>query len=213
MISALFDLFCQTGVIPVLEIDSVQHAKPLAEALLAGGLPVAEVTLRTDEALESIELIAREAPDVLVGAGTVINLEQARAAREAGAQFLVSPGLAREVVAWATANQIPIVAGAVTPTEIIGAIQLGLAVLKFFPAEAMGGVKALKSLSDPFPQLRFIPTGGIRLETLPDYLRLEKVLAVGGSWMATRRMIAEGKFDEITFLAKRASDAVKQIRG
>lgn len=213
MSSTLFDLFYQTGVIPVLEIDSVHHAKPLAEALLAGGLPVAEVTLRTDAALESIELIAREAPDVLVGAGTVINLEQARAAREAGAQFLVSPGLAREVVAWATTNQFPIVAGAVTPTEMIGAIQLGLAVLKFFPAEAMGGVKALKSLSDPFPQLRFIPTGGIRLETLPDYLRLEKVLAVGGSWMATRRMIAEGKFAEITHMAKEASQVVEQVRG
>ena len=210
---SIFDDFYKIGVIPVLEIDSVEHAQPLAEALLEGGLPVAEVTLRTDTALDSIRIMAREAPDVLVGAGTVLNRNQAEAARDAGAQFLVSPGIVEEVVRWAQENQIPILAGAVTPTEMIHAINLGLNILKFFPAETVGGLKAIKAMSDPFPQLRFIPTGGIRLENLTEYLQMEKVHVVGGSWMAKRQMIAEGKFDEITRLAKEASGIVKNIRG
>ncbi len=204
--------FYTIGIIPVLEIDSAHRAKPLAESLLAGGLPVAEVTLRTDAALESIELIARDAPEVIVGAGTVINREQAKASVDAGAQFLVSPGIVEEVVVWAYENQIPILAGAVTPTEMIHGINLGLNILKFFPAETMGGLSAIKAMSDPFPQLRFIPTGGIRLENLAEYLQMEKVHAVGGSWMAKRQMITEGKFDEITRMAKEASNVVKQIR-
>lgn len=210
---SVFDDFYKIGFIPVLEIDSVERAKPLAEALLAGELPVAEITLRTDTALESIRVISREVPDVLVGAGTVINRDQAEAARDAGAQFLVSPGIVEEVVIWAQENQIPILPGAVTPTEMIRAINLGLSLLKFFPAETVGGLNAIKAMSDPFPQLRFIPTGGIRFENLTEYLQTEKVHAVGGSWMAKRQMIAEGKFDEITRLAKKASGIVKNIRG
>lgn len=213
MTSSLFNRLYEIGVIPVLEIDSVERAKPLAEALSAGGLPVAEVTLRTDTALESIELIAREAPDIIVGAGTVINLDQAQAARDAGAQFLVSPGMVEEVVVWAQKNQIPILAGAVTPTEMIRGINLGLNILKFFPAETMGGLRAIKAISDPFPQLSFIPTGGIQLGNLSEYLQTKKIHAVGGSWVAKRQMIAEGEFYEITRLAKQASDIVKQIRG
>lgn len=207
----LFDRFYQIGVIPVLEIDSAQRALPLAEALLAGGLPVAEVTLRTDAAFESIRIMAREATVVIVGAGTVINQEQAEAARDAGAQFLVSPGMVEEVVIWAQENQIPILAGAVTPSEMIRAINLGLNFLKFFPAETMGGLKAIKAISDPFPQLSFIPTGGIRRENLSGYLQMKRIHAVGGSWMAKRQMIAEGSFDEITRMAKEASEIVKQV--
>lgn len=210
---SIFDDFYKIGVIPVLEIDSVEHAKPLAEALLEGGLPVAEVTLRTDTALDSIRIMAREAPDVLVGAGTVLNRNQAEAARDAGAQFLVSPGIVEEVVRWAQENQIPILAGTVTPTEMIHAINLGLNILKFFPAETVGGLKAIKAMSDPFPQLRFIPTGGIRLANLTEYLQMEKIYAIGGSWMAKRQMIAEGKFNDITRLAQEASGIVKNIRG
>ena len=209
---SIFEHFYNIGVIPVVEIDSAERAVPLVEALLAGGLPVAEITLRTDAALDSIRLIARESTDVIVGAGTVINREQAQAACEAGARFLVSPGLVEDVVIWAQENQIPILAGAVTPTEMIRALSLGLNLLKFFPAEAMGGLPALKALSDPFSQLRFVPTGGIRLENLPEYLKMEKIHAVGGSWMAKRGMIADGKFDEIRRMAKEASDLVKQIR-
>ena len=212
MNDSIFNSFYKIGIIPVIEIDSTQHARPLAESLLAGGLPVAEVTLRTGAALESIRIMAREVTEVIVGAGTVINREQAEAAVEAGAQFLVSPGMVEEVVLWARENQIPVLPGALTPTEMIQGINLGLNILKFFPSETIGGLKALKALSDPFPQLRFIPTGGIRPENLAGYLQMEKVHAVGGSWMAKRQMIAEGRFDEITSMAKEASDVVKQIR-
>jgi len=212
MNQSIFNSFYTIGIIPVIEIDSTQRAKPLAESLLVGGLPVAEVTLRTEAALQAIRIMAREVRDVIVGAGTVINREQAEASVEAGAQFLVSPGMVEEVVVWARENQIPILAGALTPTEMMCGINLGLNILKFFPAETMGGLKALKALSDPFPQLRFIPTGGIRLETVAEYLQMEKVHAVGGSWMAKRQMIADGRFDEIARMAKEASDVVKQIR-
>lgn len=212
MDSSLFDRFHQIGIIPVLEIDSALHAKPLAESLFAGGLPVTEITLRTDAALDSIRVIAREVKDVIVGAGTVINRDQADAARDAGARFLVTPGMVEEVVVWAQENSIPVLAGAVTPTEMIRGINLGLNILKFFPAETMGGLKAIKAMSDPFPQLRFIPTGGINLENVMEYLQAGKVHAVGGSWMAKRGMIAEGKFDEITRMAKGASDVVNQVR-
>ena len=212
MNDSIFNSFYKIGIIPVIEIDSTQHARPLAESLLAGGLPVAEVTLRTGAALESIRIMAREVREVIVGAGTVINREQAEAAVEAGAQFLVSPGMVEEVVLWARENQTPVLAGALTPTEMTRGINLGLNILKFFPSETMGGPRALKALSDPFPQLRFIPTGGIRLENLADYLQMEKVHAVGGSWMAKRQMIADGRFDEITRMAKEASDLVKQFR-
>lgn len=209
----MFDQFHKIGIIPVLEIDSAERAGPLAEALLAGGLPIAEITLRTEAALDSIRAIARGLPEVIVGAGTVINREQAQAARDAGAQFLVSPGMVDDVVLWAQEQQVPVLAGAVTPTEMIRGIHLGLSILKFFPAETMGGRGAITAISEPFPQLRFIPTGGIRLENAADYLRHEKVHAVGGSWMAKRGMIAEDKFDEITRLAREASALVKQVRG
>jgi 2-dehydro-3-deoxyphosphogluconate aldolase/(4S)-4-hydroxy-2-oxoglutarate aldolase len=209
---SIFDHFYKIGVIPVLEIDSVGSARPLAEALVEGGLPVAEITLRTEAAFDAIRLIARQESGVIVGAGTVINREQAQAACEAGAQFLVSPGMVEEVVAWAQKNQIPILAGAVTPTEMIRAINMGLDILKFFPAEAVGGLPAIKAMSDPFPQLSFIPTGGIRLESLSEYLEVKKIHAVGGSWMAKRQMIADGRFDEIRRMAKEASELVRQIR-
>lgn len=208
----IFEDFYEIGIIPVLEIDSAEHARPLAESLLAGGLPIAEVTLRTDAALESLRVIAREVAGVLVGAGTVINREQAEVACEAGAQFLVSPGMVEEVVEWAQENHIPVLAGAVTPSEMIRGLNLGLNILKFFPAETLGGLKAIKAMSDPFPQLRFIPTGGVKLENVADYLQMEKIHAVGGSWMAKRQMIADGKFDEIARMAKEASDVVKRVR-
>jgi len=213
MQSSIFDRFYVVGVIPVVEIESAENALPLAEALRIGGLPIAEITLRTEAALESIRCVARDVPDVLVGAGSVTNREQARAAQDAGAQFVVSPGMVDEVVIWAQEHQIPVLAGAVTPTEMIRGINLGLEVLKFFPSETLGGLKAIKTMSDPFPGLRFIPTGGIRLENVAEYLRMEKIHAVGGSWMVKRQAIAEGRFDDITHMAQAASEVVKQIRG
>ena len=208
----IFDTFYKIGVIPVLEIDSVDRAALLAESLLRGGLPIAEVTLRTEAALGAIESIVRNVNGVIVGAGTVINREQASAACEAGVQFLVCPGMIEEVVLYAQENQIPVLAGAITPTEMIHGINLGLEILKFFPSETMGGLSAIKAMSDPFPQLKFIPTGGIKMENAMQYLQHPKIHAVGGSWMAKRQMIADGKFDEITRMAKEASDLVKQVR-
>lgn len=212
IIMSIFDQFYKIGIIPVLEIDSAERARPLAEALLAGGLPIAEVTLRTEAALDAIRVIAREVQGVIIGAGTVIDWEQAWAARDAGAQFLVSPGMVEHVVVWARENEMPVLAGAVTPTEMIRGINLGLSILKFFPAETMGGIDAIKAMSDPFPRLRFIPTGGVKLENAARYLRYEKIHAVGGSWMAKRQMIHDGRFDEITRLAKEASELVKAVR-
>jgi 2-dehydro-3-deoxyphosphogluconate aldolase/(4S)-4-hydroxy-2-oxoglutarate aldolase len=212
MSDPIFDTFHTIGIIPVLEIDNANNAAPLAEALLAGGLPIAEVTLRTEAAIASIRSIAREVPGVLVGAGTVLNRQQAKAAREAGAQFLVCPGMAEDVVQWAQVNQTPILAGAVTPSEMMRGLQLGMDILKFFPAETMGGLKAIKAISDPFPHLRFIPTGGVKLDNLAEYLQMEKIHAVGGSWMAKRQMIDERRFDEITRMAREASDIVKKVR-
>lgn len=208
----IFDHFHNIGIIPVLEIDQAENSIPLAEALLAGGLPIAEVTLRTEAAIDAIRSIASNVPDVIVGAGTVLTWQQAEVAREAGAQFLVSPGMAEDVVLWAQEHQTPILAGAVTPTEMMRGIQLGLNILKFFPAESMGGLKAIKAISDPFPHLRFIPTGGVNSENLVEYLQMKKIHAVGGSWMAKRQMIAEKQFDEITRLAREASNIVKQVR-
>ena len=186
----IFDRFYKVGVIPVLEIDSVDRAVPLAESLQAGDLPIAEVTLRTEAALGAMESIARSGNGVIVGAGTVINRQQARAACEAGARFLVCPGMIEEVIHWAQENQVPVLAGAITPTEMIRGINLGLDILKFFPAETMGGVNAIKAMSDPFPQLRFIPTGGVTLENAAENSRSPKIHAVGGSWIAKRGMIA-----------------------
>jgi len=213
MDSSLFEDIYTIGVIPVLEIDHADRAVPLAESLFSGGLPLAEITLRTDAALDSIKSISRDVTQVLVGAGTVINREQAQAACDAGAKFLVSPGLAEEVVVWAQEQHIPVLAGAVTPTEIMRAIDLGLTLLKFFPAETMGGLKTLKAISDPFPQVRFIPTGGIRQENLAEYLQADRIHAVGGSWMAKRQAITEGRFDDITRMTKAARDVVKGLRG
>jgi 2-dehydro-3-deoxyphosphogluconate aldolase / (4S)-4-hydroxy-2-oxoglutarate aldolase len=213
MAPSFFDSIYALGTIPVLEIDNVDRAVPLTYSLLSGGLPVAEITLRTDAALDSIREITRRVSSVLVGAGTVISRDQAQAACEAGAKFLVSPGLADEVVLWAQEWYGPVVVGAVTPTEIIHALDLGLTLLKFFPAEAMGGLKTLTAISDPFPQVRFIPTGGIRQENLAEYLQAEKIHVVGGSWMAKRQAINEGRFDDITRMAKAARDVIKKIRG
>ena len=208
----IFDQFHQTGVIPVVEIDDPNAALPLAQALAAGGLPVIEITLRTGAALEAIRRIANGAADMLVGAGTVINPEQASAAVQAGARFLVSPGLPEPVIRWAQAHSIPVLPGVLTPTEIIQAINLGLSILKFFPSESMGGLKTLKAISDPFPGLKFIPTGGIRLDNLAEYLRDPKIQAVGGSWLCKRALINSGQFAEIERLAAEAAQIVTEIR-
>ncbi len=201
-----------TGLVPVIKLDSPDQAVPLAQALLRGNLPLAEITFRTDAAEQSITRIARQFPDMLLGAGTVITLEQARRAIAAGARFLVSPGYDDEIADFTLTNDIPFFPGVVTPTEIQRALKKGLTSLKFFPAEPSGGLGMLNALSAPFPQVMFFPTGGVSLGNMQDYLRHPRVLAVGGSWMVPPKAIAQGNWDEITQLSSQAVRLVDEIR-
>lgn len=170
-------------VIPVVVIKDVKDTVPTLKALKDGGINCAEITFRTACAAEAIAIGAKEFPDMNIGAGTVINLEQAQKAVESGAKFLVSPGLSEEVAKFASAKNIPYFPGCVTPTEIMQALKLGISVVKFFPANVYGGLKAIKALSGPFPQVKFIPTGGVDLDNLSEFLSFDKIYAVGGSFM------------------------------
>lgn len=193
----------QMRLVPMVVFDKAEYATPLADALVAGGLPVAEITFRTDAAEESIHLLALR-DDLLVGAGTVLSVEQADRAIDAGAQFIVSPGTNPKVVEHCLHRGITVAPGVATPTEIELAMSLGVSTLKFFPAETMGGVKALKALSAPYRDVRFIPTGGISQENLLRYLEVPCVLACGGSWLAPRNLMADGRFDAIRHLVKQS---------
>jgi 2-dehydro-3-deoxyphosphogluconate aldolase/(4S)-4-hydroxy-2-oxoglutarate aldolase len=202
----------QLGLIPVVAIERAADAPKLGRALLDGGLPCAEITFRTAAAEEAIRLMASECPDVLVGAGTVLSVEQAQKAVAAGSKYIVSPGFDADVVDWCLANNIPITPGVMTPTEVAMGLKKGLNVLKFFPAEAAGGVMLMKSIAAPYGQVKFIPTGGINAKNLADYLSLPMVHACGGSWMVTKQLITAGEFDQITALAREAVAVVKQIK-
>lgn len=200
------------GVVPVVAIERAEDAPNLGKALLAGGLPCAEITFRTAAAADAIKLMAAECPDVLVGAGTVLTVEQAQAAAAAGAKFVVTPGFDEAVVDWCLANDMPVTPGVLTPTEINMALNKGLTVLKFFPAEAGGGVKTLKAIAGPYGGISFIPTGGINADNLRDYLALKSVYACGGSWMVAKQLISGGEFEKITQLASEAVAIAKQVR-
>lgn len=191
-------------LVPVVKLDRVEDAKPLCEALCEGGLPVAEITFRTSAAEESIRTAAREFPDMIVGAGTVINVEQAKRAVDAGASFLVSPGISREVTEWALKNQIYIFPGICTPAEIMIALEYELPVVKFFPASQYGGLDTIKALSAPFPSVSFMPTGGIGVHNIKEYLAFDKVAACGGSWMVKDIFIKEGNFAKVRELTQEA---------
>jgi 2-dehydro-3-deoxyphosphogluconate aldolase/(4S)-4-hydroxy-2-oxoglutarate aldolase len=203
----------RVGLVPVITIESPHDAVPLARALLDGGIGCAEVTFRTPAAAEAIAGISSACRELLVGAGTVLTVEQAEQATRAGAQYVVAPGLDPAVVDWCQERNVPVLPGVVTPTEISMALAKGLDLLKFFPAEAMGGVRTLQALSAPFAGVRFIPTGGITAANLPQYLALPNVAACGGSWMAREDMISAGKFAEITRLSRQARDIVARVRG
>jgi 2-dehydro-3-deoxyphosphogluconate aldolase/(4S)-4-hydroxy-2-oxoglutarate aldolase len=192
------------GILPVAVVEDENSAEPLAMALESGGLPAIEVTFRTNAAGRAVERIAKHCPNMLLGAGTILSIDQARVARDAGAKFLVSPGFNPRVVEWCLANSIPIMPGVVTPTEIQYALETGLNVVKFFPAEASGGLNYLKAIAAPFNGLKFIPTGGIEEATLLSYLRFPQVLACGGSWMVSKELISAGRFDEISNSTKQA---------
>lgn len=193
----------QFRIVPVVAIDSSDRAKPLANALEAGGLPCAEITLRTDSAFDAIRQLTGRA-DFVVGAGTVHSVDQAKAVADAGAAFVVTPGFNPNTVAWCIKNDLPVVPGISCPTDLEMALEFGLQVVKFFPAEAIGGIKMLKALSGPYGGIRFVPTGGISPANLANYLSLPQVLACGGSWMVKSDLISEGRFDEITQLTAQA---------
>ena len=203
----------EIGIVPVVVLDDAKDAAPLAKALIDGGLPCAEVTFRTEAAEECIRIMADKFPEMLVGAGTVLTTEQVDRAIAAGAKFIVSPGLNPKVVKYCVEKNIPITPGIITPSEMEQAIELGLEVVKFFPAESFGGLKTIKSMAAPYNKMMFMPTGGINPENVKEYLKFDKILACGGSWMVAGNLVKEGKFDEIAKLVAEAKEIVKEIRG
>lgn len=201
------------GVVPVVVLEDAAQAVPTAKALLKGGINAMEITFRTAAARDSIAKVAKEVPEMIVGAGTVINVEQLHAAVEAGAQFIVSPGSDADIIQEAMKLGVAVTPGVVTPSEIMLGLRLGVKVFKFFPAESFGGLKTIKALCGPFPQIRIIPTGGISQANVADYFRNPKIVAVGGSWMCKKDMISAGDFDAITEKSRAATDLFKEIRG
>ena len=208
----LTDEMKETGIVPVVVLERVEDAVPTAKALLAGGVNFMEITLRTNAAIDAIKAVAKECPDMHVGAGTVLNLEQCKTAIDAGATFIVSPGFSEEIVRYCLSKDLPVVPGCVTPTEIMGALEMGLHILKFFPANIYGGIKAMKALAAPFGMISFIPTGGVNGENIDEYITQPFVHAVGGSWICTKSDISEGNFSKIEQLCKEAKEKIKNRR-
>ena len=202
-----------TGVIPVVKIDKVNAAVPLAKALCEGGLPCAEVTFRTAAAEESIRIMSEQFPEMLVGAGTVLTTEQVDRAVAAGAKFIVSPGMNPRIVKYCVEKGILITPGCANPSDIEQALENGLDVVKFFPAEPAGGLKMIKAMAAPYVGVKFMPTGGINQNNVRDYLAYDRILACGGSWMVKGDMVAAGEFDKIKELAAEAVEIVKESRG
>ena len=211
--NAVLEKLSKIGIVPVVKIDRAEDAVPLAKALCAGGLPCAEVTFRTDAAAAAIKAMTENFPEMCVGAGTVLNAAQVDAAVEAGAQFIVSPGLNPRTVRYCLDKNVPITPGTSSPSDIEQAIELGLDVVKFFPAEQSGGLAKIKAMSAPFPQFKVMPTGGISLKNLKEYLSAPVIAACGGSYMVTADLIDGQKWDEITSLCRESVKIVKEARG
>lgn len=203
----------QYGIVPVVVLNDSKDAKPLADALCEGGLACAEVTFRTEAAAESIRIMTEKHPEMMVGAGTVLTTQQVDEAVAAGAKFIVSPGLNPKVVSYCMEKNIPITPGVATPSEMEQAIELGLNLVKFFPAEPSGGLSMINAVSAPYTMLKFMPTGGINPTNVKEYLKSDKIFACGGSWMVKGNLIDEGNFDKIKELTKEAVEIVKEIRG
>lgn len=200
----LAERFHEVGVVPVVVLEDAKDAVPLAQALVEGGLPCAEVTFRTAAAEESIRLMAEKFPEMLVGAGTVLTTEQVDAAVKAGAKFIVSPGFDPEIVDYCLKKEIPVLPGCISPSEVAQAVKRGLKTVKFFPAEQAGGVAMIKAMAAPYTGIKFMPTGGINAKNLEDYLSFDKIICCGGSWMVKGDLVAAGEFDKITELTKEA---------
>ncbi len=208
----ILDKIQQCGVIPVVVMDDASKAEPLAKALLDGGIDCVEITFRTEAAAETIQAIKRTCPQMTVGAGTVLTIEQAQQAMEAGAEFMVSPGSNEKVIRYCMEHQRCMIPGVMTPGEIEADLELGITTMKFFPAEAAGGIKMLQALSQPYWNIKFMPTGGISAENLEDYLKLSGVIACGGSWMVKQELIETESYNQITRLSKEAKEIVKKVR-
>jgi 2-dehydro-3-deoxyphosphogluconate aldolase / (4S)-4-hydroxy-2-oxoglutarate aldolase len=204
------ELLTDAGLVPVITLDRAEDAGPLATALMQGGIRHAEITFRTPAAAQAIERMRREAPEMTVGAGTVLTLEQADQAMRAGAQYLVSPALDTAVLEWCEERSVPIIPGVATATEVNAAWRRGLQTLKLFPAEQLGGVALLRALRGPFPQVKFVPTGGITPRNLGDYASQPNVLACGGSWIASSEAISAGRFDQIVTAAQEACTILRR---
>jgi len=210
--SSILDEIKKYGIVPVIKLAQPSEAVPLAGALIEAGLPVAEITFRTAAAKEAIKALRAKYPSMLVGAGTVTTIEQVEAAQAAGAMFIVTPGFNPKIVDACIERGIPIVPGVNSPSQVEQGLERGLSVLKFFPAEASGGIKMLKALHGPYSDVSFVPTGGIDTANLAQYIKLSNVAAIGGSWMVKEELIASGKFEEITALCKEALAIVRQAR-
>lgn len=210
--STIHEQFEQFGVVPVVVLEDAKDAGPLAEALVKGGLPCAEVTFRTAAAEQSIKTMTDLYPDMLVGAGTVLTTDQVDRATGAGAKFIVSPGFDPEIVDYCIQKEIPVFPGCITPSEVAQAIKRGLKVIKFFPAAQFGGADTIKALAAPYTSVKFMPTGGINAKNLKDYLSCDKILCCGGSWMVKADLVNAKEFDKICELTKEAAELVKKIR-
>ena len=204
--------FEKLGVVPVVVLEDAKDAVPLATALVEGGLPCAEVTFRTEAAEESIRLMTEQFPEMLVGAGTVLTVEQVDAAVGAGAKFIVSPGFDAEIVDYCLKNQIPVFPGCISPSEVAQAVKRGLKVVKFFPAEPAGGISMIKAMAAPYTGLKFMPTGGINAKNLGEYLSCDKIVCCGGSWMVKGELVKNGEFNKIRQLTEEARRLVDSIR-
>ena len=204
--------FEKLGVVPVVVMEDAKDAVPLATALVEGGLPCAEVTFRTEAAEESIRLMTEQFPEMLVGAGTVLTVEQVDAAVRAGAKFIVSPGFDAEIVDYCLKNEIPVFPGCISPSEVAQAVKRGLKVVKFFPAEPAGGISMIKAMAAPYTGLKFMPTGGINAKNLGEYLSCDKIVCCGGSWMVKGELVKTGEFNKIRQLTEEARRLVDSIR-
>ena len=210
--NTIFSKIEETGIVPVVVLDHVEEAAPLAKALCDGGLPCAEVTFRTDAAEEAIRVMTEQFPQMLVGAGTVLTTDQVNHAVAAGAKFIVSPGLNPTVVDYCVKRGIPVIPGCSTPSDVEVAMEFGLKVVKFFPAEPAGGLNYIKAISAPYSNIKFMPTGGINPQNVSSYLSYPAILACGGSWMVKKNLVHEGKFDEIEKLVREAVELVSEAR-
>jgi 2-dehydro-3-deoxyphosphogluconate aldolase/(4S)-4-hydroxy-2-oxoglutarate aldolase len=210
---SIFEEIARRGIVPVIKLESPDSALPLGKALLTGGLPVAEVTFRTKAAAQSILALRKAYPELITGAGTVLTIEQTEAAIAAGASYIVTPGFNPRVVDFCISRNIPIVPGVNSPSQIEQGLERGLRLLKFFPAEASGGVKMLKALHGPYTEVSFIPTGGVDVSNLESYLKLPYVAAVGGTWMVNEELISSGEFGEVARLCAEAVALVGKYRG